>query len=187
MFAFGVGNKGYVGSGVYWDGSQNVYSNDFWEFDPQDDIINGTDVNGDPMGSWTQKVDFQGTARLSGGGFSITAYGYVCSGYNDGYLNDLWQYDPYSTDNDTDAYGNPMGAWSQKTDYPGPAGTEMVSFIIRNQAYIFNNELWQYNPLTENWKQLPYFPGQPRYAPVGFQLHNNAYVGSWTYTVSVRD
>lgn len=178
MFAFSVGNKGYIGSGDYWDGEQYVYSNDFWEFNPQDDITNGTDINGDPMGSWTQKVDFQGTGRTWGEGFSIATYGYVCSGYNDGDLNDFWQYDPFSTDNGTDTNGNPMGAWSQKTDFPGPPGTGMVSFIIRNKAYLFNYELWQYNPLTENWKQMADFPGQSRWAPVGFAINNKGYVGT---------
>lgn len=181
MFAFNIGNKGYVGGGGYWDGEKNVYYNDFWEFDPQDDITNGTDINGDPMGSWTQKVDFQGIGRLSGEGFSIATYGYVCSGYNDIDLNDFWQYDPFSIDNGPDANGNPMGAWSQKTDYPGPPGTEMVSFIIRNKAYLFNYELWQYDPLTENWKQMADFPGRPRYAPVGFAINNKGYVGTGTY------
>ena len=137
MFAFSVGNRGYVGSGAYWNVTQYVYFNDFWEFDPQDDIT-GTDINGDPMGSWTQKADFPGTGRLSGEGFSIANLGYVCSGYNSGDLDDFWQYDPFSTDNGFDTNGNPMGAWSQKTDYPGPAGTEMVSFVISLQAYIFN-------------------------------------------------
>ena len=180
MFAFSIGNKGYVGSGAYWDGEKNVYLKDFWEFNPQDDIT-GTDINGNPMGSWTQKVDFQGTGRLSGEGFSITNFGYVCSGYNDIDLNDFWQYDPYSTDNGTDVNGNPMGAWSQKTDYPGPPGTEMVSFVINIKAYLFKDELWQYNPVTENWKQMADFPGQARYAPVGFAINNKGYVGTGTY------
>ena len=181
LFAFGVANRGYVGSGNYWDGEQYVYSNDFWEFDPTDDITNGTDINGDPMGSWTQKADFQGTGRQFGEGFSIATYGYVCSGYDDGDLNDFWQYDPYSTDNGTDANDNPMGVWSQKTDYPGPPGTGMVSFIIDNKAYIFNYGLWQYDPVIENWKQMADFPGQQRWAPVGFAINNKGYVGTGTY------
>ncbi len=181
LFAFSVGNRGYVGSGEYWDGEQYVYSNDFWEFDPQDEIINGTDINGDPMGSWTQKVDFQGTGRQFGEGFSIATYGYVCSGYNDGDLNDFWQYDPFSTDNGPDANDNPMGVWSRKTDYPGPPGTGMVSFIIDNKAYLFNYELWQYDPVTENWTKMADFPGQSRYAPAGFAINNKGYIGTGTY------
>ena len=181
MFAFGIGNRGYIGCGAYLDDGQSVYLNDFWEFNPQDDITNGTDINGDPMGSWTEKVNFPGTDRVGAEGFSIAAYGYVCSGYNGDDLNDFWQYDPFSTDNSFDANGNPMGAWSQKSDYPGPPGTEMVSFIIDNKAYIFHYELWLYNPLTENWVQMADFPGQDRYAPVGFAINNKGYIGTGTY------
>jgi N-acetylneuraminic acid mutarotase len=180
MFAFSVGNRGFVGSGAYWDGEQNVYLNDFWEFDPQDDIT-GTDINENPMGSWTQKADFQGAGRIWGEGFSIADFGYVCSGSNDDDLIDFWQYDPLSTDNDFDTNGNPMGAWSQKTDYLGPPGTGMVSFIIDNKAYVFNYELWQYDPITENWTKMADFPGQPRYAPVGFAINNIGYVGTGVY------
>ena len=186
MFAFSVGNRGFVGSGAYWDGEQNVYLNDFWEFDPQDDI-SGVDINENPMGSWTQKADFQGAGRIWGEGFSIADFGYVCSGSNDDDLNDFWQYDPLSTDNDFDTNGNPMGAWSQKTDYPGPPGTGMVSFIIHTEAYVFNYELWQYNPVTENWKQMADFPGHPRYAPVGFAINNIGYVGTGIYNDGSND
>ncbi len=180
MFAFGIGNKGYVGSGEYWNGEQYVCLNDFWEFDPQDDIT-GVDINGDPMGSWVQKADFQGTGRQFGEGFSIAGLGYVCSGYNSGDLDDFWQYDPESTDNGTDDNGNPMGAWYQKTDYPGILGTPMVSFVIDLKAYLFNYELWQYDPGTENWTKMRDFPGHPRYAPVGFAINNNGYIGTGVY------
>ena len=174
-FAFSIGNKGYVGGGGYWDGTQHIFLSDFWEFDPQDDITNGTDINGNPMGSWTQEVDFPGTGRLSGEGFSIANFGYVCSGYNSGYLDDFWQYDPDSN------------VWSQKTDYPGPPGTAMVSFIIDNKAYVFNYELWQYDLDTEIWTKMADFPGQSRYAPAGFAINNKGYVGIGVYNDSGTD
>ena len=186
MFAFSIGNRGYVGSGAYMDGEQLVYLNDFWEFYPEDDIT-GTDINGNPMGSWVQKVDFQGAGRIYGEGFSTAGFGYVCSGSNDNNLSDFWEYDPESTDNDFDTNGNPMGKWIQKTDYPGPPGTGMVSFIIHTEAYIFNYELWQYNPETENWKQMADFPGQPRYAPIGFAINNKGYVGTGIYNDGSND
>jgi hypothetical protein len=190
VFAFAIGNKGYVGGGYYWDGTQDVYLNDLWEFDPQDEVTNGTDINGDPMGSWTQKVDFSGASRRYGKGFSIANYGYVCSGMNniDGDLNDLWQYDPFSTGNGFDTNGNPMGVWSQKSDYPGIPGTAQVNFIIQNKAYFFkDNELWQYNPVTESWNQLTDFPGQSRWLPVGFAINNKGYVGTGTYNDGSND
>ena len=188
LFAFDLGNRGYVGGGSYWDGTQDVYFSDLWEFDPQDEVTNGTDINGDPMGSWTQKVDFQGTAISGAEGFSIASYGYVCSGWNNGELIDFWQYDPFSFDNGIDANGKPLGAWTQKTDYPGPPGTEMVSFIIRNKAYVFkDDELWHYNPVTENWKQMADFPGQFRWGPAGFAINNKGYVGTGIYNDGSND
>lgn len=188
VFAFAIGNKGYVGSGNYWDGTQDVYLNDFWEFDPLDDVTNGTDINGDPMGSWTQKVDFPGAGRTGAEGFTIASNGYVCSGYNNGELIDFWQYDPFSTDNSFDTNGNPMGVWSQKTDYPGPPGTEMVSFIINNKAYLFKDkELWEYSPVTENWTKMKDFPGQDRWSPVGFAINNIGYVGTGIYNDGSND
>ena len=44
-FAFSIGNKGYVGTGV--DTSETVM-NDFWEYDPEFD-------------SWTQRANVPGT------------------------------------------------------------------------------------------------------------------------------
>lgn len=189
VFAFGIGNRGYIGSGKYYDGTTDVYLYDLWEFDPQDEITNGTDINGNPMGSWTQKADFQGAGRVFGEGFSITTYGYVCCGEdNSSEFYDLWEYDPFSTDNGTDANGNPMGAWSQKTDYPGPPGIGVVSFVIRNKAYIFkDNDLWQYNPVTDRWTKMADFPGQARYIPAGFAINNIGYVGTGAYGVYLND
>lgn len=175
MFAFSVGNRGYVGSGAYKDGEQNVYLNEFWEFNPRDPI-NGLDGTGNnPMGSWTQKADFQGPGRMWGEGFSVAGLGYVCSGSNDNNLIDFWQYDPDSND------------WSQKTDYPGPPGTGMVSFIIGNKAYLFNYELWQYDPGTENWTKMADFPGQQRWAPAGFAINKKGYIGTGTYNDGSND
>ena len=57
----------------------------------------------------------------------------------------------------------------------------MVSFIIDNKAYVFNYELWQYDPVTENWKQMADFPGQSRWGPVGFAINNKGYVGTGYY------
>lgn len=182
VFAFSIGNKGYIGSGAFWDGSQNVYVNDFWEFDPQDEITKGTDINGDPLGSWVQKADFPGTGMADGAGFSIAAYGYVCSGYSEGDLNDLWQYDPFSTDNGTDVNDNPKGKWTQKTDYPGPGGYHVVSFVIRFKAYAFNvDELWQYDAVTDTWTQMADFPGHLREASAGFSINNKGYIGTGYY------
>jgi hypothetical protein len=179
VFAFGIGDKGYIGSGRYWETDHFVYLNDVWEFDPKDPT-NGTDVLGNPMGSWTMKADFPGEVRWNAVGFSIANNGYVCSGYNEtsGNLSDLWEFDPLSTVYGTDLNGNPMGEWTQKTNYPGPPDTDLVCFIIANRAYVFNDELWQYNTLTDSWTRKADFPGQLRHYPVGFAIRIRGYMGT---------
>ncbi len=181
-FAFGIGNKGFVGSGRFWDGSQYVYLNDVWEFDPRDATV-GTDINGRPLGKWIRKTDFPGEGRRNAAGFSIAINGYICSGYNETSqnLNDFWEFDPLSTNNGNDPTGNPMGAWTQKADYPGPADNDLVSFIILNRAYVFNDELWQYGRTSDSWTRKADFPGQTRNAPVGFSIGNSGYMGTGEY------
>ena len=176
VFAFGIGNKGYISSGSFWDGGQTVYLNDVWEFNPQD-LTNGIDVASRAMGSWIRKTDFPGEGRWSAEGFSIANNGYVCSGYNEtsGNLNDFWEFNPFTT------Y---MGVWTQKTDYPGPADTDLVSFIIVNQTYVFNDQLWLYDPNTDAWTRKADFPGQTRSAPVGFAIGNRGYIGTGEYNSS---
>ena len=162
-----------------------MYLNDVWEFDSRD-LTNGTDVAGRAMGSWIRKTDFPGGGRWNANGFSITIYGYVCSGYNEtsGNLSDFWEFDRFSTANGTDLNGNPMGEWTKKTDYPGPADTDMVSFIILNRAYVFNDELWQYDHTTDTWIKKADFPGQLRSAPIGFTIGNRGYMGTGEYNSS---
>lgn len=179
VVAFGIGDKGYVACGSIWDGSQRVYLNDVWEFKPRD-LSNGTDASGNPMGSWTRKTDFPGTLREFAAGFSVALYGYVCSGYNSDSesLNDLWEFNPMATTNGFDSYGNPMGTWTQKPDYPGPAGGDLKSFVIANRAYVFKSETWQYNPISGVWTRKADFAGQVRLSPVGFAIGNRGYMGT---------
>lgn len=59
--SFGIGNKGYFGTGndSLW-GSHD----DFWEFDPA-------------LNSWTQKANVPGPTRYGAVGFSINYIGYI--------------------------------------------------------------------------------------------------------------
>jgi len=182
VFAFGIGNKGYIGSGK---DDSDQYFIDVWEFDPQDKTT-GIDVEGRAMGSWIRKTDFQGEGRWNAVGFSIANNGYVCSGYNEssGNLSDFWEFDQESTDNGFDLSGNPMGAWTKKADYPGIADTDLVSFFIIDRAYVFNDQLWQYDHTTDTWTRKADFPGQTRYASVGFAIGNRGYMGTGEYNSS---
>ena len=54
--SFSIGSKGYMGTGD--DGSQNIFYNDFWEWDQT-------------TNTWTQKATFAGVPREEAIGFSI--------------------------------------------------------------------------------------------------------------------
>lgn len=66
--SFGIGNKGYFGTG---NDSLWLSHDDFWEFDPQ-------------LNSWTQKVNVPGPTRYGAVGFSIDYLGYVGLGSTNG-------------------------------------------------------------------------------------------------------
>ena len=76
----------------------SIYYNDFFEYDPAD-ISNGSDVNGNPLGKWSQKNSFPGAARTEAVGFSMGGNGYVGTGHgtlSPFFYNDLYKYDPIS-------------------------------------------------------------------------------------------
>ena len=58
------------------------YTKDFWEYDPS-------------TNTWTQKLDFGGTARHGAVGFAIGNKGYIGTGYNGtSGTKDFWEYNP---------------------------------------------------------------------------------------------
>lgn len=82
---FSIGNKGFIGTGVFWDESYTyTYYKDFWEYDPVTD-------------TWTKKADFGGTARNSASGFSVGNKGYIGTGAMEAgakfYTKDFWEYE----------------------------------------------------------------------------------------------
>src|SRR4051812_29189228 len=74
--------------------------------------------------TWTQKADFGGAARRSAIGFCIGNYGYLGTGYNSNFYDDLWKYDPVND------------VWTQVASYPGPARFCAVEFVLSTNAYV---------------------------------------------------
>lgn len=83
---FAVGGKGYVATG-----GKSTSSNDVWEYNPSTDL-------------WTQKTDFEGSARLSAVAFTIDDKGYVLTGQQGSTSNfdDIWRFDPNAEYDDED-------------------------------------------------------------------------------------
>ena len=160
-FSFGIGTKGYMGTGY-----DVTYKNDFWEFDPTTNV-------------WTQKANVGGVGRNQAGCFVIGNKGYVGGGEGSPtYPEDFWEYNPATN------------IWTQKTSMPGPAGGRVgpAGFSIGTKGYFatggtpinsaFTNDLLEYDPATDTWESKAPFPGPGRYWPVAFSIGTNGYVGT---------
>jgi len=172
---FAIGSKGYLGTG--YDGAN--YLNDFWEYDPASN-------------QWTQKDNFPGSARRDASGFAIGNYGYITCGYSDGYLKDLWQFNPAATSG---------LQWQQKASLGGSSGGGIkrmaaTVFVLTDRAYLVsgnnNGEIlkdcWMYNPSTDEWteKRKIYdyssesyddnYTSIPRQNGVAFVMNDKAYL-----------
>ena len=115
---FVIGNKGYIGCGVT-NGNPFVVTNDFWEYDPQND-------------AWTRKADFPGIGRGYTLGFSIGSTGYLglgitaITGQNSVIAKDLYEYNPASN------------LWTKKLDFQGGKRAMAPSFVIGRYLYFGN-------------------------------------------------
>ena len=159
--AFAINGKGYVVSGF-----SDVWGrlNETWEYDTTST-------------SWTRKANFPGTSPWYGCAFAINGKGYVVTGYAE---PDLWEYDPIG---DT---------WTQKADFPGLSRCRAVAFSIGDKGYVglgygFGassgqafKDFWEYDQLTDVWKQVADFPPGERVSATAFSLSGKGYVGLGT-------
>jgi N-acetylneuraminic acid mutarotase len=132
-------------------------------------------------GTWTQKGDFGGQARV-GMGMSIGNKGYFGSGTNDGQttFQDFWEYDPS------------IDTWTQKADTPIKFESNITGFVIGSKGYIGTGTIhsnpnfpdgdskafWEFDPVANTWTQKADFGGSARKQAVGFSIGNNGYIGS---------
>lgn len=168
--AFSIGAFGYISCGL---DTAEITHNDLWQYDPV-------------LDSWTQKASLPASPRRNAIGIAIEDKGYVGTGFSldetelGEKLKDFWEYDPS---------GN---SWTEKAHFPGAGDTgiyQATAFTIGTKGFIacgksgsnaYTNELWEYNPETDNWVQRTSFPGGDRYQLVSFVLENKAYVGLGT-------
>jgi len=128
-------------------------------------------------GSWTQKVDFGGTARTWAVGFSIGSKGYIGTGWYNGTANkDFWEYDTSAN------------TWTQKANFGGTARVGAVGFSIGSKGYIGTGkyisgswmqakDFWEYDPAANTWTQKADFGGTARNEAVGFSIGSKGYIG----------
>jgi N-acetylneuraminic acid mutarotase len=137
--------------------------------------ITGTDTM--PQGTWTQKQNFGGTARMGAVGFSIGDKGYIGTGWDGAAKSDFWEYNPASN------------VWSQKASLPigrsygvGIAIQSSANGIVKGYIGLGTNspgnDWWEYTVASNSWIQKASFPGEARSHAVGFSLGFSGYVGT---------
>ncbi|MBI3500826.1 MAG: T9SS type A sorting domain-containing protein [Bacteroidetes bacterium] len=152
---FELNGYGYIGTG--YNGTQK---NDFWKYDP---VAN----------TWTQIVNFPGTARSGATGFSVNGYGYMGLGFDGAgpYVNDFYKYDPA---------GN---SWTPVANFPGTARELAAAFVIGSYAYVGTGtdgtntytDFYQYDPVGDAWTTKTSFTGTARCGATGFAVSGMGY------------
>jgi N-acetylneuraminic acid mutarotase len=142
---FTAGSKGYIGLGSA-NSSITSRLKDFYEYDP---VAN----------KWTVVADeFPGSARHSAVSFSIGDKGYVGTGYDGNYLNDIY------------AFSATTKKWTKAASYSGPKRRDAIAMVINNIAYVGcgnNNttkqfDWWAYDPSADQWNQKLDFTSDQR-------------------------
>ncbi len=163
-FAFVIGSKAYVGTGISLNPSVN--RTDFWEYDSQTDV-------------WTQKANFIGLGRYGAKAFSIGNFGYAGTGWTPSATSTFYKYDPSAN------------VWTPVTNFGGSARYTGTAFSLGNFGYLglgyspCKSDFWRYDPVLNVWNQTASFPGGVRQAAAAFTINGLAYVGSGSCNSSI--
>jgi len=135
------------------------------------------------QGYWTPKASFEGGGRYGATGLSIGSKGYIGLGVDaSGYHTDFWEYDTAAN------------AWSQKADFEGGVRMSATGFSIGTKGYVgtgsytpgdvnwvWYNDVWEYDPATNDWTQKASFNALGRNGAVSFVIGGKAYLGTGQY------
>ena len=155
---FAIDSKGYVCCGKF---GPNNYSNQLYEYKPTTD-------------TWTQLPSFPGGVRYQLSSFVIDYKAYVGLGTDqDMYRDDFWEFD--ATTN----------LWSPISPLPASERASAMTFSIGQRGFVcmgtnggYLDDLWEYNPFTDDWTSRAKYGGTRRKNGVGFTLNGLGYVGS---------
>ncbi len=156
---FSVNGKGYIGLGD----NGFFLLNDLWEYNP---VIN----------SWKQKSNIPGLPRRVGISFSVNSMAFVGLGWTGVYsLHDFYQYDSKNN------------AWIKLPDYPGIGGRNCFAASVSGKGYVgggsvgvgtpYASDLWEFNPLTNQWKYENTLPFGGRIGGITAGIDGALYLG----------
>lgn len=159
-----IDDEAFVGLG--YNSDLGVYNydavlKDFWKYNPKTD-------------SWTRLADFPAISTNKCICFTYDEKIYVGFGFSvNKFENDMWVYDP-KTD-----------TWTELPKKNVPSRSGGVSCVNSDYMYFgtgYNtrtlNDWWQYNPLSNDWKQLRDIPGTGRITAVAFSLDERIFVAT---------
>ncbi len=167
--AFFVDGIGYVGSGK----DEQRERSDFYSFDPS-------------TGSWDQIATLN-DPRTEAMSFVLDdgsgEHGYIVSGYYNGLLNDFWRYEPSTnewielnkiSDYTDSSFDDDYDSYIMRRDG--------VAFTMGGKAYLATGtgsaQVWEWNPLTDRWKQKTDFEGTARYGAISFTINDIGYIAT---------
>lgn len=162
---FGIDGKAYILQGAPYENYNTIYSDDFWEYNPEGD-------------TWTQLDDFPGSARAiaigdSWDGKYYYGFGRGAGGAYGTYLNDIWVFDPADM-----SFTELASCPCTPRAHPGFVAHNDKIFMGAGSSN--NGDLddwWIYDMLTDTWNQGPDIPDDIRHHPFQFGIDDYVYIG----------
>lgn len=125
--------------------------------------------------TWEGLHNYPGGSCVAGTAVVSSGYAYILD------RNQFWRYHPATN------------TWTGLKPFPGPTRIRATGFAVGGKIYfgtgtsgiIFDynsnetayKDLWEYNPVTDSWKQVSDLPGGPRNGAFGFELNGKGYIG----------
>jgi hypothetical protein len=72
-----------------------------------------------------------------------------------------------------------QASWIQVADYGGGPCSFVAGGVINGKGYVpFDNEMWEYDPVVDQWNQKANFPGSPRVGAASFVIDDILHYGT---------
>jgi N-acetylneuraminic acid mutarotase len=155
-----IAHNGKVFVGLGNTSPENL--NDWWEYDIT-------------LNTWSQKDDLPSQSRHHPYQFGINDYVYTGFGHGNDIYNDWFRYD--ITDE----------TWTQVASLPAEGRVAGTQFSYNGLGYVLSGdgdnhdsmetgEFWAYDPISDNWEEMPPHPESSRWAPASFIINGEVYI-----------
>ena len=155
-----IAHNGKVFVGLGNTSTENM--NDWWEYDIT-------------LNTWSQKDDLPSQSRHHPYQFGINDYVYAGFGHGNDIFNDWFRYD-ITTE-----------TWTQVATLPAEGRVAGTQFSYNGFGYVLSGdgdnhdsmetgEFWAYDPISDNWEEMPPHPEGSRWAPASFIINGEVYI-----------